>query len=106
MISEDVIVHDSDGKEIESQLVPLVDAYVTLRNYHVKAYLGQTPVETPKYWLAFAVSVPPLGFSSYIISNVKRPGLLFLKRHSMNFFYSPSQQNRVERVFFFFGCRL
>ncbi|EXB62836.1 Lysosomal alpha-mannosidase [Morus notabilis] len=74
VISEDVIVHNSEGKEIESQLLPLVDTYVSLRNYYVKAYSGQTPVQTPKYWLAFLVSVPPLGFSSYVISNAKRPG--------------------------------
>lgn len=74
VISEDVIVHNSEGKEIESQLLPLVDTYVSLRNYYVKAYSGQTPVQTPKYWLAFPVSVPPLGFSSYVISNAKRPG--------------------------------
>lgn len=74
MIDEDVTVHDSEGKEIESQLVPLVDAYLSLRNYHVKAYLGHTPTQTPKYWLVFAVSVPPLGFSSYTISTTKKPG--------------------------------
>lgn len=86
MISEDVIVHNSEGKEIESQLLPLVDTYVSLRNYYVKAYSGQTPVQTPKYWLAFPVSVPPLGFSSYVISNAKRPGLLlFLKTYDVKF---------------------
>lgn len=101
MVSGDVIVHDSEGKDIESQLLPLVDTYVSLRNYHVKAYLGQTPVQTPKYWLAFAVSVPPLGFSSYIISNAKRPGLLlFVKRHNVFFFFLlQTQQLRVEMVF-------
>lgn len=100
MINEDVAVHDFEGKEIESQLVPLVDAFVSSRNYHVKAYLGQTPTQTPKYWLAFAVSVPPFGFSSYTISSAKKPGLLlrllylvtlFLKGHDMEY-YSPSPQ--------------
>ncbi|PON50481.1 Glucan biosynthesis, periplasmic [Trema orientale] len=74
VFNEDVTVHDSEGKEIESQLVPLVEAYVSLRNYHVKAYLGHTPTQTPKYWLVFAVSVPPIGFSSYTISSAKKPG--------------------------------
>ncbi|KAL5581467.1 hypothetical protein UlMin_013909 [Ulmus minor] len=73
VIDENVIVYDSEGKEIESQLLPLTDTYVSLRNYHVKAYLGETPVQTPKYWLAFAVAVPPLGFSSYTISTSKKP---------------------------------
>jgi alpha-mannosidase len=36
--------------------------------------LGRSPVETPKYWLAFPVSVPPFGFSTYSISSAKRAG--------------------------------
>lgn len=76
MINEDVTVHDSEGKEVESQILPLANHYVGLRNYHVKAYLGQTPAQTPKYWLAFAVVVPPFGFSTYIISSAKGAGPL------------------------------
>ncbi|XP_057481162.1 alpha-mannosidase At3g26720 [Actinidia eriantha] len=72
--TEGVIVHDSDGKEIESQLLPLSNASLSIRNYHVKAYLGRSPGETIKYWLAFSVSVPPLGFSTYIVSTDKRAG--------------------------------
>ncbi|GFS34385.1 glycosyl hydrolase family 38 protein [Actinidia rufa] len=72
--TEGVIVHDSDGKEIESQLLPLSYASLSIRNYHVKAYLGRSPGETIKYWLAFSVSVPPLGFSTYIVSTDKRAG--------------------------------
>ncbi|XP_050134439.1 probable alpha-mannosidase At5g13980 isoform X2 [Malus sylvestris] len=68
IINEDVTVHDSEGREIESQLLPLDDAHVGLRNYYAKAYLGQTPTKTPNYWLAFTVSVPPLGFNTYTIS--------------------------------------
>ncbi|CAN6709132.1 unnamed protein product [Malus baccata var. baccata] len=60
IINEDVTVHDSEGREIESQLLPLDDAHVGLR--------GQTPTKTPNYWLAFTVSVPPLGFNTYTIS--------------------------------------
>lgn len=41
------------------------------RNYNVRAYLGQNPTETPKYLLAFSVSVPPLGFGTYTISSAK-----------------------------------
>lgn len=76
MISEDVTVNDSEGKEIESQLVPFVDAYLNLRNYHVKAYLGHSPAQTPKFWLVIPVTVPPLGLSTYIVSNAKKPGPL------------------------------
>ncbi|KAL8544281.1 hypothetical protein ACS0TY_004715 [Phlomoides rotata] len=40
----------------------------------LKAYLGQTPSKTPKYWLAFTASVPPLGFSTYTISSARSKG--------------------------------
>ncbi|KAL0377241.1 UNVERIFIED_CONTAM: putative alpha-mannosidase [Sesamum radiatum] len=71
---EDIAVRDSAGRVIESQLVPLSDTHVSLRNYHVKAYLGQTPRKAPKYWLAFTASAPPLGFSTYTISSAKTKG--------------------------------
>ncbi|KAK4417954.1 putative alpha-mannosidase [Sesamum alatum] len=71
---EDIAVRDSAGRVLESQLVPLSDTHVSLRNYHVKAYLGQTPSKTPKYWLAFTASAPPLGFSTYTISRAKTTG--------------------------------
>lgn len=73
MISES-IVHDSDGNEIESQLLPLADATINLRSHHVKAYLGISPSITPKFWLIFAVSVPPLGFNTYFVSSTKGKG--------------------------------
>ncbi|KAG8385026.1 hypothetical protein BUALT_Bualt04G0180100 [Buddleja alternifolia] len=71
---EDVTVRDSTGRVLESQVLPLSDTHVSLRNYHVKAYLGQAPSKTPKYWLAFTASVPPLGFSTYTISGAKTKG--------------------------------
>ncbi|KAK3026721.1 hypothetical protein RJ639_042174 [Escallonia herrerae] len=74
VINEDIAVHDSAGRKIESQLLPLVDNDISMRKYHVKAYLGQTPNETPKYWLVFTASVPPLGFSTYTLSTVKMAG--------------------------------
>ncbi|KAA8530055.1 hypothetical protein F0562_004764 [Nyssa sinensis] len=69
-----LIVHDSGGIEIESQLLPLSNASLSSRNYHVKAYLGRSPTGTLKYWLAFSASVPPLGFSTYIVSSAKQTG--------------------------------
>ncbi|KAI3958708.1 hypothetical protein MKW98_030373 [Papaver atlanticum] len=75
IISESVTVRDSNGKEVESQLIPLVNASATIRNYYVKAYLGITPSEAPKYWLVFSASVPPLGFSTYIVSGAKGAGI-------------------------------
>ncbi|KAF5181502.1 Alpha-mannosidase [Thalictrum thalictroides] len=69
--SKSVIVRDSSGKQIESQILPMANASMGLRNYYVKAYLGKSPSDTPKYWLAFLASVPPLGFSTYIVSGTK-----------------------------------
>ncbi|KAK2968814.1 hypothetical protein RJ640_028207 [Escallonia rubra] len=74
VINEDIAVHDSAGRKIESQLLSLADNDISMRKYHVKAYLGQTPNETPKYWLVFTASVPPLGFSTYTLSTVKMAG--------------------------------
>ncbi|XP_076940855.1 alpha-mannosidase At3g26720-like [Bidens hawaiensis] len=69
--SHDLIVSDSSGKEIESQLLPIFNASLKTRDYHVKAYLGKSPTTTPQYWLGFTASVPPLGFNTYIISSAK-----------------------------------
>ncbi|OMO99297.1 hypothetical protein COLO4_13373 [Corchorus olitorius] len=69
-----IIVKDSEGREIESQLLPLSNSTSKIRSLYVKAYLGKTPRETVKYWLAFSVSVPPLGFSTYIVETAKQTG--------------------------------
>ncbi|KAB1213188.1 Lysosomal alpha-mannosidase [Morella rubra] len=94
VINEEVAVHDREGGEIESQLLPLTAAYVGLRNYHAKAYVGRSPAQTPKYLLAFKVSVPPLGFRMYSISNAKRPGASSA-RSSVHTFQS-SEKSTVE----------
>lgn len=72
--SEKVFVKDSGGKTVESQLLPLSNATLRIRNRYVKAYLGKAPSETIKYWLAFSASVPPLGFSTYTVSIAKPTG--------------------------------
>ncbi|PON67227.1 Glycoside hydrolase [Parasponia andersonii] len=69
---ENVVVRDFRGREIESQVIPLLLASVATRNYHAKVYLGKYPKVTPNYWLAFSATVPPLGFSTYIVSGAKR----------------------------------
>ncbi|KAK1281470.1 hypothetical protein QJS10_CPB22g00482 [Acorus calamus] len=69
VLDKSVVVRDNKGREIQSQLLPLVNASASLRDFYVRAYLGISPGATPKFWLAFAVSVPPLGFSTYFISN-------------------------------------
>ncbi|CAL0332951.1 unnamed protein product [Lupinus luteus] len=72
--TREVFVQDSTGKEIESQLLPLSNATMSIRKHYVKAYIGKSLGEELKYWLAFPVSVPPLGFSTYILSRPKRTG--------------------------------
>ncbi|XP_031381358.1 probable alpha-mannosidase At5g13980 isoform X2 [Punica granatum] len=74
VMTDDISVHDSEGKDVESQLIPITEAYHKLRSYHVKAYLGRNAGGTPKYWLVFPVSVPALGFSTYSISRAQGTG--------------------------------
>lgn len=74
MSSEYVIVKDASGKELVSQILPLSDITLRIRKEHVKAYLGRSPKDTAKHVLAFTASVPPLGFSTYVISDTGRTG--------------------------------
>ncbi|GMY12972.1 alpha-mannosidase At3g26720-like [Fagus crenata] len=92
--SEKVFVQDSDGREIESQLLPLSNVTLSIRNYYVKAYMGKSPNGAIKYWLAFSASVPPLGFSTYIVSNSKQTG----PSSTISMVYTPegSKSNTIE----------
>ncbi|XP_072971549.1 probable alpha-mannosidase At5g13980 [Typha angustifolia] len=74
VISESIVVTDYEGREIESQIFPITSAAVNLRNSYVTAYLGISPSVTPKFWLAFPVDVPSLGFTTYFISSRKLAG--------------------------------
>ena len=74
VVSANVIVQDSTGKEIESQILPVVDAAMALREFYATANVGKSPVGGPLYWLAFKVVVPPLGFSTYTVTSGKRAG--------------------------------
>ncbi|KAK7252975.1 hypothetical protein RIF29_37311 [Crotalaria pallida] len=67
-----LVVKDSLGNSIEAQYVDVDGVTKNLRNFYVKAYMGFSPKQAPKYWLLFQVSVPPLGWSTYFIS--KAPG--------------------------------
>ncbi|KAL0709482.1 hypothetical protein Bca4012_016460 [Brassica carinata] len=94
VVDGNIAVHDSDGHEVESQLVPFTDEYTALRNYHVEAYLGHTPTQVPKYWLVFSVSVPPLGFTTYTISTAKKTGGYSSKSHVSR--YQKGEQSIVD----------
>lgn len=67
--SESLVVKDYDGKIIQSQLVPLGNSTGKTRSYYKRAYLGITSGKPPLFSLVFPASVPPLGFSTYFISN-------------------------------------
>ena len=73
-MSDSVVVHDSEGREIESQLLPIANSSLNIRDKYTKAYLGTSPAAKPKFWLAFLASVPPLGFNTYFVSSGKRSG--------------------------------
>lgn len=73
-MSENIAVYDSSGKQVESQLLPVVKDSISLRDYYATAYTGKSPSSTPKFTLAFTASVPPLGFSTYTIQSTKKPG--------------------------------
>ncbi|KAI8529281.1 hypothetical protein RHMOL_Rhmol12G0213400 [Rhododendron molle] len=77
VIHGNVSVQDSSGQEIESQLLPLANVSLGVRNFYATAYVGKSPSSTPRYWLAFTASVPPLGFSTYVISTPKGAAATF-----------------------------
>ncbi|PNT63561.1 alpha-mannosidase At3g26720 [Brachypodium distachyon] len=72
VMSDSIVVHDSEGREIESQLLPIANTSLYTRDKHVKAYLGASSAAKPKFWLAFPASVPPLGFNTYFVSSEKK----------------------------------
>ncbi|KAL2533932.1 Glycosyl hydrolase family 38 protein [Abeliophyllum distichum] len=74
VMNENIIVQDSAGKVIVSQLLPIVNATLAVRKYYASAYTGELPSVSIKYWLAFEAVVPPLGFSTYTISSGKISG--------------------------------
>ncbi|XP_057854517.2 alpha-mannosidase [Cryptomeria japonica] len=75
--NESLTVKDSDGNTVLSQLVPLENSTVNLTNYFKKENQSISLDKSPLFSLFFQVSVPPLGFSTYIISkdNGTRPVL-------------------------------
>ncbi|KAK1422413.1 hypothetical protein QVD17_25512 [Tagetes erecta] len=79
VVSENIAVYDSSGKEVESQILPVINESISIRNYYTAAYTGKSPSSTPKYWLAFTASVPSLGFSTYTISSKNRQGSTSVK---------------------------
>ncbi|KAJ0988739.1 hypothetical protein J5N97_007095 [Dioscorea zingiberensis] len=88
--SEYVVVRDSEGREVESQILPLLNASAAIRNQYVKAYLGISPKVNSLHWLVFPVSVPPLGFNTYVVSSSKQTG----SHAVMSTLYSPQESKK------------
>ncbi|XP_048333920.2 probable alpha-mannosidase At5g13980 [Ziziphus jujuba] len=78
--NENLVVRDFSGKEIQSQLIPVLNNSLSLRNFHVEAYLGKSTSVSPSYWLAFSATVPPLGFSTYVVSSDKQSASISKRR--------------------------
>ncbi|WCJ28982.1 Alpha-mannosidase [Euphorbia peplus] len=77
-----LVVSDSEGNAIESQYVVMDNVTSNLRNFYLKAYIGQSSSEVPKYWLVFPISVPPLGWNTYFVANAE-PGITKM-RHGLS----------------------
>ncbi|XP_073296505.1 alpha-mannosidase-like isoform X2 [Primulina huaijiensis] len=69
-----LVVKDSMGSIVESQFVEVDNVTSNVRKFYVKAYTGISASETPKYWLVFSASVPPLGWNTYFISKASQKG--------------------------------
>ncbi|CBI15496.3 unnamed protein product, partial [Vitis vinifera] len=95
VINGNVTVKDPSGKEIESQLLPIANASLGIRSFSTMAYLGKSPSVAPKYWLAFSASVPPLGFSTYIVSGAKSSASASVRQ---TFYRSERSQNKTIEV--------
>ncbi|XP_068666501.1 alpha-mannosidase At3g26720-like [Aristolochia californica] len=72
--SASIIVSDVEGKEIESQLLPIANVALGMWNFYVQAQLGVLPIDIPMDWLTFAASVPPLGLRTYVVSSSESTG--------------------------------
>ncbi|KAL0397205.1 UNVERIFIED_CONTAM: putative alpha-mannosidase [Sesamum calycinum] len=70
---EVVLVYNSLGWKrtgvVRIPLLPIVDALTAMRKFYTSAYTGEFPSTSPMYWLAFTAVVPPLVFSTYVISS-------------------------------------
>ncbi|KAK6922587.1 Glycosyl hydrolases family 38, C-terminal beta sandwich domain [Dillenia turbinata] len=69
-----LVVEDALGNTIEAQYIELDNVTIKLRNFYTEAYLGVSPREVPRFWLLFQVSLPPLGWNTYFISNTAGKG--------------------------------
>ncbi|CAI9283215.1 unnamed protein product [Lactuca saligna] len=50
VVSKNIAVHDSNGKEVEYQLLPIVNDAIALGNYYTTAYTCKSPRSISKSW--------------------------------------------------------
>uniref|UniRef100_A0A7N0T7N2 Alpha-mannosidase n=1 Tax=Kalanchoe fedtschenkoi TaxID=63787 RepID=A0A7N0T7N2_KALFE len=72
--SEKIVVQDYRGENVESQILPILNSTLKIRNFYTKAYINRFPSDAVMFWLVFSVSVPPLGFSTYFVSIAEQTG--------------------------------
>ncbi|KAL5706468.1 alpha-mannosidase [Ranunculus cassubicifolius] len=88
-----LVVQDLKGQIVEVQFVDMDNATSNLRSFYAKAYLGTSPLETPKYWLLFQASLPPLGWNTFFISKASQKGKRSIGYHSVMY---ASQNETIE----------
>ena len=67
VLSSKIEVIDAEGNSIPSQLIPLTKTDCTLRDKYVNLHAGVSTGTAPKFFLVFAVVVPPLGYTSFVV---------------------------------------
>ena len=65
--SSKVEVVDADGKPVPSQLIPLTETAHKLRDLYVNLDAGVSAGKPPAFYLVFAATVPPLGYTSFVV---------------------------------------
>ncbi|OAE30812.1 hypothetical protein AXG93_857s1150 [Marchantia polymorpha subsp. ruderalis] len=83
-------VLDSSGKEIVSQIIPVTVVERKVRSFYVEAELGIKTSDRDLYWLVFEASVPPLGYTSYVVqpseegaAEISKPEILELEKSGL-----------------------
>ncbi|KAK8472080.1 hypothetical protein PHAVU_002G107300 [Phaseolus vulgaris] len=90
-----LVVKDSLGNNVQTQYIEVDNVTANLREIYVKAYLGVSPKQAPKYWLVFQASVPPLGWSTYFISKI---AMRVESRNGFLSHHTTSQRNDIIEV--------
>ena len=58
---------DAEGNAVSSQLIPVTEADLKLRDKYVNLHEGVSAGAAPKFYLVFAAAIPPLGYTSFVV---------------------------------------